>query len=140
MKICTKCGLDKEESLFSWRKKDVRRSSVCKSCQNAIAKLHYERNKQYYKDKAKRNNPRLRKISGDFVLNYLRSHPCVDCGNTDIRVLQFDHKELIGNKAHRIGHFKGSINKLREEINKCEVRCANCHMIRTASQLGWSRI
>jgi hypothetical protein len=32
---------------------------------------------------------------------------------------------------------KYSWSKILEEIEKCDVRCANCHRRRTAKQLGW---
>ena len=30
-----------------------------------------------------------------------------------------------------------SLQKIQEEITKCEVVCANCHRIRTATRAGW---
>jgi hypothetical protein len=74
------------------------------------------------------------------MLDYLKTHPCVDCGESDIEVLEFDHRELIGNKASRVGSFLQSRKRLIEEIAKCDVRCSNCHTRRTRRQMGWSRI
>ena len=65
---------------------------------------------------------------------------CVDCGNTDIRVLEFDHlpsnKKLFGISGNRVG-----IARLKEEIKKCDVVCANCHRIRTVErrQVCWRK-
>lgn len=65
------------------------------------------------------------------VQEYLKVHPCVDCGNSDIRVLEFDHvrgqKENTISDAIKNGH---SWTRVESEIEKCEVRCANCHRIR----------
>jgi ribosomal protein L37E len=60
---------------------------------------------------------------------------CVDCGFSDIRALQFDH--VRGTKSGEISQMirRGvSERVLREEISKCEVRCANCHMIVTTQR------
>jgi len=68
---------------------------------------------------------------------YLLCHPCVDCGEPDPVVLEFDH--VRGVKAFTIGQDAGHVGRdlLIEEIKKCDVRCANCHRRRTAVQLGW---
>jgi hypothetical protein len=72
------------------------------------------------------------------VFQYLQEHPCVDCGESDPLVLQFDH--VRGKKTGTIGELIGrtsSWDKIQEEIGKCQVRCANCHARRTAIQQGW---
>ena len=72
------------------------------------------------------------------LVEYLRSHPCIDCGNTDVRVLEFDHR---GNKSFGIGNAVSSSHlsweKILVEIAKCDVRCANCHRIRHAIENKW---
>jgi hypothetical protein len=73
------------------------------------------------------------------LVEYLRSHPCVDCGETDVVVLTFDHHYA---KRFNIG---ASMRRLKwetilKEIGKCCVRCANCHMRRTAKQQGWFKL
>jgi len=59
---------------------------------------------------------------------------CVDCGyaeNPD--ALQFDH--VRGDKVRSISQMVLSAwDKLFAELEKCEVRCANCHAIRTAER------
>jgi hypothetical protein len=73
------------------------------------------------------------------VFEYLRANPCTDCGETDISVLEFDHrdralKELTVAELITQGY---SLERVMREIAKCDVRCANCHRRRTAKQLGW---
>jgi hypothetical protein len=59
---------------------------------------------------------------------------CMDCGYAENPVaLDFDHVKgvkllNIGMNRHR------DINLILEEIDKCEVVCANCHRIRTANR------
>lgn len=57
-----------------------------------------------------------------------RARGCVDCGEKDLRVLDFDH--VRGVKIDHIGRMVSgycSVSTLYAEIDKCEVRCANCH-------------
>lgn len=68
-----------------------------------------------------------------WILDFLSSHPCVDCGESDPIVLEFDHldpatKAFNISKARREGY---SLQRIQGEIKKCEVRCANCHRRRT---------
>ncbi len=73
-----------------------------------------------------------------YVTNYLDLHPCVDCGERDPLVLDFDH--VRGIKLSGISNMMWSgwsVKSLLEEIEKCDVRCANCHRRKTAKQFGW---
>jgi hypothetical protein len=60
---------------------------------------------------------------------YLKTHPCVDCGEDDIIVLIFDHQR---DKLQEVSYFcrLGLLQKMIDEIAKCEVRCFNCHVRR----------
>ena len=104
--------------------------------ERAYQRLHYERNKELYKKRAVASRAQQRREQRLLIRRYLESHPCVDCGNPDIRVLQFDHIER-GPDVRRISSLIGTRNQLLAELEKCEVRCANCHMIRTGEQLNW---
>jgi 5-methylcytosine-specific restriction endonuclease McrA len=62
----------------------------------------------------------------------LAASGCVDCGETDVCVLDFDH---VGEKVATITQLvrrEVGLRRLREEMERCEVRCANCHRRRTA--------
>lgn len=82
-------------------------------------------NRSSSRDKCKKRNREV-------VTNYLKDNPCVDCGNTDIRVLEFDHVEdnKEGNISHAVNN-AWSLKRLKSEMAKCEIRCANCHRIKT---------
>ena len=62
-----------------------------------------------------------------WVMWYLLDHPCVDCGESNPIVLEFDH--VRGEKTADISTLKskGKLAAIKREIPKCEVRCANCH-------------
>lgn len=70
---------------------------------------------------------------------YVRTHPCVDCGEKDWRVLEFDHRNRTMKKAAVSNLITQgiSIDRIEQEIAQCDVRCANCHRRRTIKQLGW---
>lgn len=68
-----------------------------------------------------------------WLKEYLRANPCVDCGQADIRVLEFDHVDPARKVANvgRLARSGVSVETLIREVAKCEVRCANCHRLRT---------
>lgn len=73
------------------------------------------------------------------VLEYLLRHPCVDCGERDPVVLEFDHiEEKSAHVSDLISHC-ASKTAIDAEIARCEVVCTNCHRRRTAHRAGWRR-
>ncbi len=56
---------------------------------------------------------------------------CVDCKTSVSSVLEFDH--VRGEKVESIAHISSykefTLLDLLQEINKCEVRCCNCHKL-----------
>jgi hypothetical protein len=99
-----------------------------KEDQKACVKKHYEANKEIYKKRASTFSIEARKRNKNFIKNYLLLNPCVDCGESDVIVLEFDH--VRGEKENNIANASNrawSLKKIKEEISKCEVRCCNCH-------------
>ncbi len=137
MKQCSKCKQEKEICEFPTRYGKPR--SNCKECARNMNNNHYLNNKQYYLDKYKKSKDNL-KIK---FLNYLKEKSCVDCGETDPVVLEFDHKDEK-EKKYTISEMVVTYQKpwviIEEEISKCDVRCANCHRRRTAKQFNWYRL
>jgi hypothetical protein len=82
-----------------------------------------------------------RKRNREFVAQYLSTHPCVDCREADPVVLEFDHRDPKTKKADvgRLIH-TSTVAIVRAEVEKCDVRCGNCHRIRTATQFGSYRL
>lgn len=80
---------------------------------------------------------RIRSEVRSFVVEYLSKHPCIDCGEKDIVVLEFDHKQDKIEAISRMTRGFYSLDTIVNEIKKCEVRCANCHRRKTALQFGW---
>lgn len=69
------------------------------------------------------------------LIAYLRLHPCIDCGETDVRVLQFDHVDpRTKTKDVSLLIRAYSWKRALPEIAKCVVRCANCHRLKTLNE------
>lgn len=140
-KVCTDCGFERPISEFPVKhKKRGTRGTRCRACRSAYGKGHYERNRASYIARAKARRHRERDSYWAWLMTYLQSHPCVDCGETDPVVLHFDHRDRA-EKLDTIGALlsRSGWAVFLAEIAKCDVRCANCHRLRTAQQFGWSK-
>lgn len=62
-----------------------------------------------------------------FVAEYLIAHPCVDCGERDIRFLDFDHIVPKKTKVSQLVLNAVTTERLAKEMAKCQVRCLKCH-------------
>ena len=101
------------------------------------SRKYYEANKAAVKARARVNTQITRKKVKAWLLDYLREHPCVDCGETNPIVLEFDH--VRGTKHFNIAEAASrtlSLNRVMNEVAKCEVRCANCHRQKTYRDAG----
>jgi hypothetical protein len=63
--------------------------------------------------------------------------PCVDCGETNIRLLVFDHIDRE-QKDMNVSQCL-TIDQLCEEGEKCEMRCVICHVRRTKRQFNYGQ-
>lgn len=92
------------------------------------------------KERQKESQKRQRDRNKVHMARYLKEHPCVDCGEGDLRVLTFDHLPEFDKKFDIGRAVSGSTrawDSILKEIEKCEVVCANCHMKRTGERSGW---
>jgi hypothetical protein len=131
MKRCCACG--------QWYEPNRDKSSRCIHCKRKYNKEHYERNKQAYVARAAARKERVLTQLNELLAQYLAEHPCVDCGEDDMVVLEFDH---IAEKNADVSMMlcKGySWQAILREIRNCEVRCANCHRRVTAKRANWKR-
>jgi hypothetical protein len=123
---CSKCGKIKALSSFQEGYRTERnrwsREGVCKPCVSIRGKV-----------KHKTKNLDVRK----YVFDYLKTHPCVDCGESNVLALEFDH---LHSKKFDIGTALGGNTKIasrvKEEIKKCVVRCSTCHRIKTHMEIN----
>lgn len=143
VKRCSKCGEVKSVELFSFRKRAQKElQSSCKVCMTEAWKRWYanpDNRARHIKHNGRTSKLLLERNRG-FIIDHLEANPCVDCGNPDIRVLEFDH--VRGDKVSTVSELWSgglSIARIQSEIDKCEVVCANCHRIRTGARADWFR-
>lgn len=144
MKTCTKCLQQKPESEYFVRdKKKGRLHAQCKKCyasyRKKIYKAHYEKYKDHYRQRAILRHNKLRTEYRTNMLAYMSDKTCATCGESDIRVLEFDHldsknKLFTVSQAVPLGY---NWKAVLIEIKKCQILCSNCHKKRTAKQFNW---
>jgi hypothetical protein len=135
--ICSNCGIEKPLAAFPSRKdRPSGRGTICLECGRAYRKRHYAENRDYYLTKASKARQEVDARHLRLLVDYLTGHPCVDCGETDVRVLQFDHidPELKNAAVSLLLRRRVDWTTIRAEIDKCQVRCGNCHRRRTIAQ------
>lgn len=136
-KICFKCKKELNARLFRKRVKNKGLQPYCIACQREYDKAYWIKTRDKRKLHRHVNDRKIRIRNAQTVFDYLKNHPCVDCGEKDPVVLEFDHFkpkiESISNMVRK----RSSLGKIFNEINKCVVRCANCHRRKTAKELNW---
>jgi hypothetical protein len=104
------------------------------------SRKHYSENKKEYRDRSLKQKESRRKRIRLELKKYLKENPCVDCGERDIIVLDFDH--VRGEKRCEVSNMINgwySWKTVLSEIEKCDVRCSNCHRRKHAIEKGWYR-
>jgi hypothetical protein len=130
---CCKCGRPKEGE-------NLTKNGRCRHCKNEYGKTHYSANRQTYIWKGNEAKQRLFARNLRRLIGYLFAHPCVDCGETDPLVLEFDHRDP-DDKQMNVNELASRVawEQVEVEVAKCDVRCANCHRRRSSKQLGHLR-
>ncbi|WXX09704.1 HNH endonuclease [Mycobacterium phage MS810] len=137
MKRCGKCGDSKPLTEFNRNKaRTDGYQHQCRPCQNGVDREFYRANPSR-KSSVRGSADAAKAACRSYVTEYLSQHPCVDCGEGDPIVLEFDHVrgEKLGNLSEMINR-GASLKRIVAEIEKCDVRCANCHRRITAKRNG----
>jgi len=136
-KECKRCKEIKDVSNFS--KSSRRKDGLQAWCKLCVKKHDHIK---YLEDKKKHRswNMSRRDKYYDMVTDYLHEHPCVDCGEANPIVLEFDHRDptIKDGEVTKLLSY-ASWDRILVEIHKCDVVCSNCHRKRTAKQFGWRR-
>lgn len=139
-KICTQCRLKLSLEMFhkSAKAKDGL-APYCKACKKKTDKVQYAQRSSTQRSAYRNQEQKRKREVAKRVFIYLQAHPCVDCGEKDPVVLDFDH--VRDSKTDNISALisKWSWEHLLTEIKKCDVRCANCHRRVTAKRAKYQR-
>ncbi len=101
-KWCYDCRRFKPIEAFAFANKARgTRQSRCRACHAKYRRQHYLRNRATYIRQEVARIRRYRDESRPLIREYLRAHPCVDCGESDIIVLDFDHRDPSA-KRHNV--------------------------------------
>lgn len=124
---------------FAWRRKAKgQRDNYCRPCRTAYGQEHYAANRERYIKLAGVRKKAVVLERVEFLVEFFKANPCVDCGEADPVVLEFDHlrdKEFSIAKGLQDRNWQTVL----DEIAKCDVVCANCHRRRTARRGGFVR-
>lgn len=109
------------KSCISKNKKEYWKRNKIRLCKAQRSKYHKNPNKYIALNKNYRNQKR------QWLNEYKTQCGCVQCNEKDPRCLDFHHVNS-SSKEFTIGEgIKYSINKIKKEILKCIILCANCH-------------
>lgn len=116
---------------------DCRRIRECKVCQRKYNQQWYQENKTVQQARVLANSARY-KLENEIYVRELKSkNPCTDCSDYfHWFAMDFDHVrgKKIRNLSLMIHNFP--LERIKEEIAKCDLVCATCHRLRTAARMN----
>lgn len=142
VKTCTRCGETKPLDQFPpiRRSEPEKLQTWCRACFAENNVRYYREHCDAQKARLNRNTAARREDNQRRIVDYLMTHPCVDCEETDIVILQFDHLRDKTFSVSALLARGASWARIEAEIAKCEVRCANCHHRKTARERGYRKV
>lgn len=122
-RICNKCKIRPVRNSYSY---------ACKEC-------HCQYQKEWYKKHPKSINNSVKKQT-KAIREYIiksKSKPCLDCNKEyPYYVMDYDHVRGVKEFNLSVAASKyRSLDKIKKEILKCDLVCANCHRERTFSRI-----
>lgn len=126
MKVCSKCGIEKEASEFySSKRCSDGLQSRCKHCNKSDHAKHYQKDKAKYKN---RSSTRRKRITAEYT-EWKSKQVCCRCGETDEACLDAHHIDPSQKEFQlaKLGQEEFGTNRWFNELAKCIIVCANCH-------------
>lgn len=120
-----KISIKNKYNIYQRKWRDANRDKL-----NAYLRSYYQKTKMKRRESTIKSTSRLRPMLFDILGRH-----CSRCGFSDIRALQFDHKNGGGNKEVKM--YKSNHSMIRMYIKnpciakeKLQVLCANCNWIK----------
>jgi hypothetical protein len=131
MAQCARCHIWKPRSEFHNSRSGE--YTYCRDCRNS-----YDRT--YYAERGKSARDARRRAAIDAARTWMNSIKegiaCADCGGTyPVFVMHWDHLPGV-EKVNEISSMVGQRTReaILAELKKCELVCANCHVMRTVKR------
>ena len=132
---CVMCGQWKPQSEF--HNSRTGQFSYCRGCRRAYDRRYYH---EGGKDARNARNKKRMRAARAWMTSLKAGVACADCGQTfPAYVMHWDHLpgfEKIESISVLVGRFPRTL--VLEELKKCELVCANCHVLRTIRRAGRS--
>ena len=110
----------------------------CKDCYRSRGRKYYQDNRERQLKLAKKRKQNYIEARKEF-LGEIKNKPCFDCGKKyPSWIMDFDHrngKDKIGSVSFLAFRKLAKFDKIKDEIKKCDLVCANCHRDRTYRRL-----
>jgi hypothetical protein len=139
MKPCVACGRTLSTAQFNRKRSALDGlQNVCRECNRERARRYYRENREKHLRIIVARTAQAKRRARELAGEYLLAHPCVDCGEDDLRVLDFDHRPGSGKTRNVMLLVNNgySLARISAEIEKCDVRCRNCHARVTYERSG----
>lgn len=93
---------------------DYKKERKRRSLEKIKISVRANKKKSYYRNK-------------EYIWEYKSAHPCEKCGEKDPACLVFHHIDPTKKDSDVPKLTKRGFKKLKDEIEKCQILCANCH-------------
>jgi hypothetical protein len=136
LRHCGRCGDSQPVEEFAWRRRARgQRDNYRVRCRAESKQERYAANHSRYTAQAQARKQVVAAERAARLIEFFHPHVCVDCGEDDPLVLEFDHRseKLLRASETAAGR------PVLDEIAKCDVVCANCHRRRTARRGRFAR-
>ena len=130
-KHCPKC--DQDLPVTSFNRNGDGHQHWCRDC----FRTYFRERGQQHRDQSRAARARRKAAARAYIRAHLSARVCADCGEDEFLVLEFDHHD--GGKVAEVARLLSTgarVERVRAEVERCEVVCVNCHRRRTALRAG----